>query len=153
MDPELAVFDLQTMEARVADSVAPRRISLKMLSMFALLALALAAVGIYGVFSFAVTQREQEFGIRLAIGARRGSIVGLVLKESLILTAGGVVLGVGASLGATRVLSNLLFEVQPHDPLTFALVCLTLFSTALVGTLVPAWRAGRVDPMVALRSE
>lgn len=153
MDPELAVFDLQTMEARVADSVAPRRISLKMLSMFALLALALAAVGIYGVFSVAVTQREQEFGIRLAIGARRGSIVGLVLKESLILTAGGVVLGVGASLGATRVLSNLLFEVQPHDPPTFALVCLTLFSTALVGTLVPAWRAGRVDPMVALRSE
>jgi ABC-type antimicrobial peptide transport system permease subunit len=124
-----------------------------MLGLFAGLALLLAAVGIYGVLSYVVSQRRQEIGIRVAIGAGRGHILGLVLRSGLALTGAGIVVGLGMAAFATRLMSSLLHDVKPLDPLTFAAVAIVLTIVSVGACLVPAVRAMRVSPVRALRAD
>ena len=137
----------------VEKSLTPRRFNLFLLITFAALALVLAAIGIYGVISYSVTQRTHEMGIRMALGAGRGDVLGLVIRQGLILALAGVAIGVAGGLVLTRFLSTLLFHVAPTDPLTFLVVSVVLAIVAVAASVVPAWRATRVDPTVALRYE
>jgi putative ABC transport system permease protein len=141
------------MQELLSDSVARRRFSMTLLALFAGVALLLAAVGIYGVISYTVTLRAHEIGIRVALGASRGGVLWLVLGQSLVLTVAGVFLGLAGSLLVSRVISGLLFNVRPTDPATFAIVAAFLAAVAALASLLPAGRASRVDPMVALRYE
>jgi ABC-type antimicrobial peptide transport system permease subunit len=122
-------------------------------SAFALLALVLGAVGIYGIVSYAVTQRTHEIGIRMALGARSGNVLSLIMKSGLVLVFTGIVIGVGGALVLTRFLTTLLFGVTPTDRFTFVVVSLIFFGIATVASLIPALRATRVDPLIALRYE
>jgi ABC-type antimicrobial peptide transport system permease subunit len=124
-----------------------------MLTLFGLLALVVAAVGIYGVLSYGVTERTRELGIRMAHGARPRDLLGLVIAEGMLLTLLGLVIGVGGAFGLTRLIDRLLFGVSPTDPLTFAAIPLLLAGVALVACGIPAWRATRMDPLEALRYE
>ena len=153
IDREQPVYGVQTMQQVVADSLSERRMSTWLLAAFAGLALLLASIGIYGVVSYWVSQRTREMGIRAALGAGPGNIVRLVLGRGLLVTGVGIVVGLIASLALSRFLISLLFEVKPHDVRTMAMVPLVLGAVAVAACLVPALRAARVDPMVALRSE
>jgi putative ABC transport system permease protein len=155
MSKERVVWGVQTMEEVIADSLAARRFAMTLLGAFAALALLLATVGLYGVISYLVGQRTQEIGIRLALGAQQGNVLRSVLVDGMRMTLGGVALGWVASLGLTRWLakSSLLFGVSPGDPLTFILVSALLTAVALLASYIPARRATKVDPMVALRYE
>ncbi len=153
VDSTIPVADILTMEERMGASVADRRFNLFLLGLFALLALGLAAVGIYGIVSYVTAQRTHEIGIRMALGAQRSSVLRLVVGQGLRLALVGVALGVAGALGLMRFLSTLLFGVTPTDPLTFVGVTFLLTGVALVACWVPARRAARVDPMVALRYE
>jgi putative ABC transport system permease protein len=153
LDPDQPVYHIRTLHELMADSLARRRLSMLMLAIFAGVALLLAAVGIYGVMSYAVTQRARELGIRMALGARGTNILWLVLGESLWLTALGVGIGLAASLWLTRLLSTLLFNVTATDPLTYLLVALFLAAIAQLASFLPAWRATTLDPVAALRQE
>ncbi|MBV8858091.1 MAG: ABC transporter permease [Acidobacteria bacterium] len=152
-DRELAVFGAATMDELLADSVALRRFSMLLLGVFAAVAVALAGVGIYGVISYTVAQRTREIGVRVALGARPSDVLRLVLGRGLGLAGAGIVLGLAGGLAVTRVISSLLFGVGARDPLTFAAVAALLSLVALAACLVPARRATKVDPMVALRYE
>jgi ABC-type antimicrobial peptide transport system permease subunit len=147
------MYELQTMEEVIADTLADRRFSMIVLGVFAALALGLASMGIYGVISYLVGQRTREIGIRIALGAKRGDVLRMVLGEGMRLTLIGVVVGLIASLGLTRLMANMLFGVKATDPLTFAVLAIILATVALVGCYVPARRAMQVDPIVALRYE
>ncbi|HXJ93930.1 MAG TPA: ABC transporter permease [Terriglobia bacterium] len=147
------IFDVRTMERVVSDSVAGRRFSMLLLGVFAGLALVLAAVGIYGVISYTVTQRTHEIGIRMALGAERSNVLTLVVEDGLRLLLIGVGVGLAAALGLTRLMSSMLYGVRPTDIATFATVSLLLAGVALLASYVPARRATKVDPMVALRCE
>ena len=152
-DPDQPTHSVRTMEQVQAAATASRRFSIQLLGGFACLALLLAAIGIYGVMAYLVNQRTREIGIRMALGARPGSVVRLVVSYAVRLAAGGIVLGiVGAGL-LTRIIAGMLFDVSPTDPWTFAIIALMLLATALLATLTPARRAARVDPMVALRAD
>jgi putative ABC transport system permease protein len=153
LDRDLPVGKLEPMSAVLSDSVARSRFTMLLLAVFAGLALLLAVVGVYGVMSYAVNQRTQEIGLRMALGAGRGHVVRLVVSQSMKLVLIGVVAGLGASLLLTRVLSTLLFSVSPTDPLTFTVVALLLAAVTAAASLIPARRAASVDPMVALRYE
>ncbi len=153
VDPDLPVAKVTTLRAITSNSLAQPRFTMLLLGLFGALALALAAVGMYGVISYSVTQRTQEIGIRMALGARRGSVFGMVLGQGARLAAIGIAIGVAAALGVTRLMSRFLFGVQATDPLTFAGVALLLIVVALLACYVPAHRATRVDPMIALRYE
>ncbi|MGH9430707.1 MAG: ABC transporter permease [Terriglobia bacterium] len=153
IDKHQAVYDVQTMGEVVSRSVAPRRFDMLLLALFAVLALGLAAVGIFGVMSFVVSQRTHEIGIRMALGARGEDVLRLVVKQGLILTLAGVAVGLIGSFGLTRFLASLLFEVQPSDPVTLAAVSLILTGVSLTASYIPARRATKVDPVVALRNE
>jgi putative ABC transport system permease protein len=153
LDPLLAVADVRTMEQVVADSVAQRRLTMMVLAIFAAAALALAAVGIYGVIAYTVSQRTQEIGIRMALGAREGDVLRMVVGQALTLTAGGIAIGAAGSLLLTRLMRDLLFAVEPRDPLTLAAVGGLLALVAAVASYLPGRRAARVDPSVALRAE
>ena len=144
---------LPAMESLLAESAAGRRFALGLFGAFALAALILAAAGIYGVLAGGVAERSREIGVRAALGATRGRIVGLVLRDGLRLTAAGVLLGVAGAVAATRALTSLLFGVSPLDALTFAGVILLLGATSVIACALPAWRATRVDPATALRAE
>jgi putative ABC transport system permease protein len=133
--------------------LADRRFLLLLVGLFAVAALALAAVGIYGVVAFSVTRRTQEIGIRMSLGAQRGNVLCLVVAEGARMAAFGVVIGIAASLAITRLMSSLLFGISATDPLTFVGVAALLSSVALLASYIPARRAMRVDPMVALRYE
>jgi putative ABC transport system permease protein len=152
-DPDLAVSDARTLRQVVDTSVAQPRFTMLLLGVFGAVALVLAAVGVYGVLSFAVAQRTRELGIRVALGARRADIVRLVLRHGLGLAGAGVALGVAGALGATRALSALLYGVSPTDPLTFGVIALVLLGVSAAATLAPARRATRADPMGVLRAE
>lgn len=153
MDPDQAVFNIATMETLLSDSISLRRFSMLLLIIFALVALALAAVGIYGVISFAVTQRTHEIGIRMALGARGMDILKLVVTRGLFLTLSGVAIGLVAAAGLTRFLQTLLYGVSATDPVTFIAISFLLTGVALGACFVPALRATKVDPMIALRYE
>ena len=124
-----------------------------MLAIAAGLALILGAVGMYGVISYVVSQRTREMGIRLALGAEGGEVRRMVLKQGLVLAGAGVALGLGAAVGLTRLMGALLYGVRPVDPLTFTIVALSLTAVALLASYLPARRASRVDPVVAIRAE
>jgi putative ABC transport system permease protein len=153
VDPEQALSDIQTMEDVVSDSIAQPRLQLLLLAVFAGLAILLATIGVYGVVSYSVSRRTQEIGIRVALGAGRADVSRLVLREGLLLGGLGVALGLAGALACTRVLRSLLFEVTPTDPVTLATVACLLLAVVAAATLLPARRATKVDPMVALRYE
>ena len=153
LDPNVAAADIRTMEEVIDASVAQRRLTMLLLGGFAALALALAAVGIYGVIGYSVSQRTQEIGIRMALGAQRGAVMRLVVGQAMALAAAGLVAGAIGAWLLTRLMQKLLFGVTPSDPLTFAAVSILLALVAAVAASVPGLRATRVDPVVALRSE
>lgn len=153
LDPNLPVFGVRTMSEMVDESLSNQRLTNILLGAFAATALLLAAVGIYGVMSLGVTGRTQEFGIRIALGAKRGDVFRLVVGQGMRIAAVGVAAGVLGALGVTRFLQTLLFEVSPADPITFVGVAVVLGGTAFAACYLPARRATRVDPMVALRYE
>jgi putative ABC transport system permease protein len=153
LDPALPVMDLRTLEHVVSRAVAQPRFYMLLLSLFAAVALALAAIGIFGVLAYLVTQRTREIGLRIALGADPGTVQRLVAGRALRLAIGGVVAGMLGALALTRVLESLLYGVSATDPLTFVAVSLILIGVALVASYLPARRAARVDPMVTLRAE
>jgi len=153
VEPTLEPSNFRTMDQLVSDSVARPRFNTSLLAAFAALALALAAVGIYGVIAYSVTQRTHEIGVRLALGARKGDVIRLVLKQGMWPALAGAALGLGGAWGMTRLLSGLLFEVSATDPATFVAVTLLLLAIALLACWIPARRAAKVDPMIALRYE
>ena len=151
LDPELPVAQVRTLEQRFATAVAQPRFGATLVALFAALALILASIGIYGVISYSVTQRTHEIGIRIALGARSRDVLGLVARQGMTLTVIGLGVGLSASFALTRLMKNLLFGVSETDPLTFIAVSLLLSLVALLACLVPARRATKVDPMIALR--
>jgi putative ABC transport system permease protein len=153
LDPELPAGEVATMETYLARSMADRRFPMILLTAFAAIAVALAGIGIYSVLSYAVSQRTREIGVRLALGAGPADVLGMVLRAGLSLILAGVLLGALGGAIAARALRSLLFEVVPTDPVTFAVVTALLVAIALLATYLPARRAVRVDPMVALRAE
>jgi putative ABC transport system permease protein len=152
-DPEQSVFDIQTLEQRVEKTIWQQRLAGIVLLIFAGLALALAAVGIYGVMSFAVSQRTREIGVRMALGAQNGDVLRMVLGEGLKLALIGAGVGLLCALLLARAVSHLFYGVSASDPLTFLGVAVALMIVALLACWFPARRAMRVDPMIALRSE
>jgi putative ABC transport system permease protein len=153
VEPNQALHNVMTMEQRLANTMTSRRLNVILLGSFAAVALLLAAVGIHGVMSYLVTQRTREIGLRMALGAQRTGVLRLVVQRGMILTGLGLAVGWIGSFAMTRFLSSLLYEVSPTDPLTFVFVSLVLTGTALLACYVPARRAARIDPMVALRYE
>jgi len=143
----------QTMDEIISDSLASQRFSMVVFGIFAALALTLASVGIYGVISYLVQQRTQEIGVRVALGAKRSDVLRLILGEGMRMAGAGVILGLMASFGLTRLMASLLYGVSATDPLTFIAVAALLTIVALAACYIPARRAMRVDPMVALRYE
>ncbi|MGH7870494.1 MAG: FtsX-like permease family protein, partial [Candidatus Dormibacteraceae bacterium] len=153
LDSELAVANVRTLSQVVDESVAPRRFNTFLLTVFASFALILAFVGLYGVISCFVSERTHEIGIRMALGAERNDVLKLILGQGFRLALTGVAIGIIGALALMRVLSSLLYGVRPTDPLTFAAVSLLLTSSAFLASHIPARRAVKVDPMVALRHE
>ena len=153
IDPDQPLSDIKPMEQWVSESVAQPRFRTLLLGIFAFLALTLSVVGIYGVMSFVVVQRTQEIGIRVALGAQTRDVLKLIIGQGIVLTCIGVAVGLIAALGLTRLMSTLLFQVSAKDPLTFGLIVLLLIAVALLACYIPARRATKVDPIVALRSE
>ena len=153
LDPQLPVTRVSTMEQRSSSAIAQPRFRTMLIAMFAGLALILACIGIYGVISYSVTQRTHEIGIRMALGARKGDVLGMVIKQSLVLAVTGVALGLMASFALTKLMRGLLYGVKATDPATFVTTALLLAVTALLASYIPARRATKVDPLVALRYE
>ena len=153
IDPDLPLYNVRTMEQRVDESLARRRFSMLLLTLFACLALGLAAIGIYGVIAFLVSQSTREVGIRLTLGAQQREVRGMFIRQGLVLTAIGIAIGLGAAVAVMRLMTTLLFHVSPVDPLTYVIVALVLMTATLLASYVPARRISRVDPAVAMRAE
>jgi ABC-type antimicrobial peptide transport system permease subunit len=153
MDEQLTPSKILTLEAVIKDSTSRENFNMLMLTVFAAVALLLAAVGIYGLMSYAVEQRTQEIGIRMALGAGRGAMMKMILGQGMRLVGVGVVIGLAAAFGLMRLLAGLLFGVKAGDPLTFVAVAIILTAVALLAAFVPAHRATRIDPILALRQE
>jgi len=153
VDPDQPLYRVMAMEQIVSESAFQRRFSMFLLGIFAAVALVLAVIGIYGVMSYSVTQRTHEIGIRMALGAGRRNVLAMIVGRGLVLTLVGLGVGLAGAFGVTRLMSGLLFGIGPTDTLTFAGVSGLMLATALMANYIPALRATRVDPMVALRYE
>ena len=153
IDPNMAIYNIKTMEKVVSDSIAQPRFNMVLLAIFAGLALILASVGIYGVMSYSVTQRTQELGVRMALGAQRRDIFSLVLKQGIILALIGVAIGLAGAIGLSKALASVLYGVSATDPVTFISVAVIMLAVALVACFFPARKATKVDPLTAMRYE
>ena len=153
IDGQLVMYREQAMEGVISDSLATRRFSMIVLGIFAALALLMACVGIYGVMSHLVGERTHEIAIRLALGAERRDVLRMVLRDGAKMALAGVAIGLGTALGLTRLMTSMLFGITAHDPVTVAGVVSLLTVVAFAACYIPAWRATRVDPMVALRND
>ena len=153
IDPGLPVSDVRTIDSLLAQSTAPQRFNAILLALFSALACLLAFGGLYSTLLYLVSQRTQEMGVRIALGAQRRDVIGLLLAEGSRLALLGIVIGSLMAALLSRILKSFLFGLSPLDPLTYALVGLGMFLTAALASSVPAWRASRVDPSTALRSE
>jgi putative ABC transport system permease protein len=153
VDSRAAIDGIGSLSGKLSASVAQPRFAALLLALFAALGLAVAATGLYGVLSYSVTERRREIGVRAALGATRGTLINLVLRQGLAFTVAGLALGLLAAAGASQFLSSLLFGVTPYDAVAFAIAPAVLIVVALVACLVPAWRAAAVDPAEALRAE
>jgi ABC-type antimicrobial peptide transport system permease subunit len=153
LDPGLPIFGVRTLEEHIGASAFRQRLGSQVLGAFGALGLVLAAVGLYGVLAYAVSQRQREIGVRLAVGARPVDVFALVMRQGLGLVAGGALAGVTVAVPASHLLGSLLFGTSPGDPTTYAAVALLLGAVAALACLVPARRATRVDPMTTLRCE
>jgi putative ABC transport system permease protein len=153
VDPDQPIYNVRTMEEKLAASITPRRYSMILLNVFAGLALALAIVGIYAVMFASVSERVHEIGIRVALGAERGDVLKLIAGQGARLVIAGLILGIAGSWAATRLLKTMLYGVSTTDPWIFVLVPFLLMAVAMIASLIPALRATQVDPVVALRQE
>src|SRR5205823_752754 len=153
LDPNLAPAGIITMQEHVARGTYTQRLAVTLLAIFGAIALLLAAIGLYAVMSYAVSQSTRELGLRMALGAGPANLLRLVMSRGLTLTTGGVVLGAAAALALTRLLGNMLYRVSPRDPLAFAFALVVMTIVSLAACVLPAWRATRVDPMAVLRHE
>jgi putative ABC transport system permease protein len=152
-DPNQIIWRTHTLDQLLSTSVAPRRFNMFLLGIFAAVALVLAAVGLYGVMSYSVSWRTHEIGIRMALGAKRANVLRLVVRQGMTMALIGLAIGLVGAFSLSRVLKSLLYGVSSTDPLTFAIVSVVLLAVALLACLLPARRATRVDPLVALRTE
>ncbi len=153
LDPNMPIFDVKTLNEHVGVSLFLPRMAATLLSLFGLLALLLAAIGLYGVMSYSVSQRTREIGIRISLGAMRRDVLKLIMGQGLILSLIGIGAGLVAASAVTRLIAHLLYGVSANDPATFTLIALLLVGVALVACYLPARRATKVDPMIALRNE
>jgi predicted permease len=153
LDSDLPLYNVRTMNQRIDESLAPRRFAMGLLALFALVALALAMIGTYGVMAYLVNQGTREIGIRIALGATRRGIVRLIVTKGLILALSGAAIGVGGAFASSRLIRSLLFGVTPSDPLTFIVISVLLVLITLLASYIPAHRAARIDPIVSLRDE
>jgi ABC-type antimicrobial peptide transport system permease subunit len=153
VDPDQAVYNLRAMNDVIAASVEARRTNTVLIVVFGVLALVLAALGVYGVMAYVVGQREHEIGIRVALGAQPGDVVGLVLRQGVMLSLAGIVLGLVGAYWLTGLLTTLLYGVTAKDPMTFVGATAVLLGAAMLAVLLPAARASRIEPMEALRTE
>jgi putative ABC transport system permease protein len=153
LDKNLPLYEVQPLSAILRDNVAQQRFTMFLLIAFAGLALALSAIGLYGVLAYMVSRRTQEIGVRMALGAQAGNVLNMVLREGVMAAAAGLGLGLVGALILARLMSTLLFGVKADDPLTFIVVVLLMAGIAVLASYIPARRASRVDPMTALRYE
>ena len=153
IDPTQALFEMKRLDTALMDSIAPRRMTLTLLVVFAGSALLLGVIGIYGVMAYSVAQRTQEIGVRMALGATRRAVLIMVMRQGIGMTAAGVALGALSAVGMTRMLASLLYEVQPTDGSSFAVAFVGIVATAMAACGVPAMTASLVDPVTALRCE
>jgi putative ABC transport system permease protein len=153
IDKTLFPADVIGLEQALAESIAPRRLNLVLFGAFAAAALFLALVGIYGVMAYSVTQRMHEIGVRMALGAQRSDVVRMVVRQGMRVTLAGIVAGIAGAIALTRLMESLLYEVQPTDPLTFAVVTAALAMTGFLACCLPGLEAALVDPVIALRNE
>ena len=153
LEKNLPTYDMRTMNEQLSSSLFPARMGATLLASFGLLALVLAAVGIYGVMGYSVARRTREIGIRMSLGAQRGDVLKMVLKEGMAMVGIGIALGLVGAFFVTGLLVSFLYGVSVTDPVTFASISLILAGVALVASFVPARRATKVDPLVALRHE
>jgi len=151
LEPTMPLLNVDTYRSVFSQSLWAPRMGAWLLGIFASLALMLAAIGLYGVMAYAVSQRRRELGIRLALGARRQDVRNMVVRQGVLLAAVGVVIGLGIAFALARLVTNLLYGVNGHDPLTFAIIPIVLLAVAVLATYIPASRASRVDPVDALR--
>jgi putative ABC transport system permease protein len=153
VDKDQPVANIDTMDHIVSEAIARQRFSMLLLGIFAGLALVLAAVGIYGVMSYSVAQRTHEIGIRMALGAQRADVLQMTVKQGLKLVGAGMMLGLVAAFLLTRVLASLLYGISATDPITFVGISLVLLAVAILASYIPALRATKVDPIIALRAQ
>jgi putative ABC transport system permease protein len=153
VDRDQPLSRIASMEQNLSNSIAAKRLSTLLLGIFAAVALLLASIGIYGVISFSVTCRRHEIGVRMALGARKGDVLRMIVKQGTVLAVIGVVAGLAASLALTRLIETMLFQVKATDPLVYAAVSFLLAAVAALASYLPARRAARLDPTVALRYE
>ena len=153
IDPELPVTNVRTVDELISRSLSATKFSVWLLSLFAGVAFLLAGIGVYGVMSYAVTQRTREIGVRIALGAQTRDVLRMIVGQGAKTALAGIALGLGASFALTRLLATLLFGVSIYDPLTYIAIAMSLFTVALIACYLPARRASKIDPMNALRQE